>query len=351
MVDFLQLLPSEGAEMTFFDSRLVVSAFIFLASLGGAYGMLNTTFHDLAGDPSYRLHTDLNDAFVKHWKARTGATVRIAPAHSASGKPVRAVIDGLNMTTLVLSLHENALWKNPHLVPLWEPVSPDTHFASPYTSTIVFLVRKGNPKGIKDWNDLLHPGTHIVTSNPKTSENGRWSYLAAWGYGLKQSSGDEAAALDFVKNLFAHVKALDYDSESGKGGAITEFVEHGAGDVLLVWENEAHFLLQEKGADQLQIVTPSISIQAERPVSMAANGGGGVRDVAAAYADYLYTYQAQDIVAKHYYRPRNRMVYTKYADRFPPIDLFTVDEMFGGWHKARKIHFAAGGILEQIVGN
>ena len=334
--------------MTFLDSRLVVSAFIFLVSLGGAYGMLNTTLHDSIADSSQKLHADLNEAFARHWRARTGVNIRIRQAQAASGKPIQAVIDGLNVTTLVLSLQRNAFWENPNLIPPWDPLPSDSHYASPYTSTIVFLVRKGNPKGIKDWNDLLHPGTEVMTSSPKTSENGRWSYLAAWGYGLKRSGGDEAAAFEFVKNLFANVKSLE--SKSGKGGATAAFVEHGVGDILLAWENEAHFLIQEKGADHLEIVVPSISILAEPPISMAANGQRGVRDVAAAYTDYLYTYHAQEIVAKHYYRPRNAIVRAAYTERFPSINLYTVEEVFGGWHKAKKIHFAAGGVVEQITG-
>jgi sulfate transport system substrate-binding protein len=333
--------------MTFFDSRLVVSAFIFLASLGGAYGMLNNTLHGSIADPSQKLHADLNDGFTRHWRARTGANVRIRPAHTVSGKPVRAVIDGLRAATLVLSLQENSFWKNPNLISSWEPLPPDSHYASPYASTIVFLVRKGNPKGIKDWNDLLRPGTEVITSSPKTSENGRWAYLAAWGYGLKQSGGEEAAALEFVKKLFANAQVLD--SESGEADATAAFVRCGVGDILLAWENEAHFLVQEKGPDQFEIIVPSISILAEPAVSMAAGVQGGARDIAAAYTDYLYAYQAQEIVAKHYYRPRNEMIRAKYADRFPSINLFTVDEVFGGWHKAQKIHFGAGGIFEQIA--
>ncbi len=334
--------------MIFFDSRLVISVFIFLVSLGGAYGMLNTTLHDSVANPSETLHADLNEAFARHWRARTGATVRIRQAHTPSGRPVHAAIDGLNVTALVLSLPGKGFWENPNLIPSsWEPLAPDLHYASPYTSTIVFLVRKGNPKGIKDWNDLLHPGTQVIAPSPKTSENGRWSYLAAWGYALKQSGGNEAAALEFVKRLFANVISLD--SKTGKGGAAAAFIEQGAGDILLAWESEAHFLVQEKGADHLEIVVPSISILAEHPISMAADGKGGTRDASAAYTEYLYTYHAQEIAAKHYYRPRNALVRAAYSERFPSINLFTVEEAFGGWHKAQKIHFAAGGVFEQIA--
>ena len=335
--------------MTFINSRLVVSLFIFMVSLGAAYGMLQPLTHDSARDPSQKLHTELNDAFAKYWKERTGTDVSIRQARSKSGKTVDATVDGLDITALDLSYDGNTLGKKARFIPPeWKPLPQNSPYASPYISTIVFLVRKGNPKGLKDWDDLLRPGVEILASNPE-SEDGRWSYLAAWGYALKQSDGDEAVAREFVKNLFANVKLPD--SEPGKGDAMISFIEGDIGDLLLAWENEAHLLVREKGADKLEIVVPSMSIAAERSISVTASGRSGARDVAAAYIDYLYTRQAQDIAARHYYRPRDPLTNAKYGAQFPPLALFTIDEVFGGWRKVEQIHFAKGRFFEQIQSN
>ncbi|SEK60666.1 sulfate ABC transporter substrate-binding protein [Nitrosovibrio tenuis] len=336
--------------MTFINSRLVVSLFIFLVSLGAAYATLHPFSHGSAHDPARRLHMDLNDAFATHWKGRTGVNVSIRLARNKSGEPVHALVDGLNIITLALSYDKTTPDGKPGIIPLrWQPLPRNSSYASPYTSTIVFLVRKGNPKGLSDWDDLVRSGTEVITSNPKYSENGRWSYLAAWGYALKQSGGDEAAALEFVKRLFANIKPSD--SKSGKRDATAAFVEQGLGDVLLVWENEAHLLTHEKGEEKFEIIVPPVSIVAERPISVIANGGSSASDVAVAYIDYLYTHPAQDIAAKHYYRPRDTAVSATYADRFPATELFTIDDVFGGWHNAEKVHFARGGVLEQIQSN
>ncbi len=343
--------------MTFINSRLVVSLFIFLVSLGAAYGTLQPLTHNSASDSSQKLHAELNGAFARHWKARTGADVIVRQARSKSGKPVDAAVDGLNITALALFDDKNmANGKAAHFIPPeWKPLSQNSPHASPYVSTIVFLVRKGNPKGLKDWDDLLRPGVEVLTSNPESTEDGRWSYLAAWGYALMQSGRDEMAAREFVRNLFANVKLSD--SEPGKanaktrGGASATFVERGVGDVLLAWENDAHLLVKEKGRDKFEIVVPSISIAAERSVSVAAGGGSGTRDAAAEYIDYLYTHQAQEIAARHYYRPRDPFISAKYAAQFPSTELFTIDEVFGGWRKAEQMHFARGGLFDQIRGN
>lgn len=332
--------------MTFINSRLVVSLFIFLVSLGAAYGTLQPLTHDSVSDPSQKLHADLNQAFARQRKARTGAGVSIRQAQSKSGKPVHAAIDGLNITALALSYDRNTAGEKIRFIPPeWKLLPQSSPYASPYISTIVFLVRKGNPKGLRDWDDLLRPGVEVIASNPESTEDGRWSYLAAWGYALKRPGSDEADALEFVKNLFANIRPLN--SESGKKGAIIDFVERGAGDVLLAWENEAHLLAREKGADKFEIIVPSVSIAAERPISVVASGSGA-RDVAVAYIDYLHTPPAQDIAARHYYRPRNALASAKYGAQFPSAELFTIDDVFGGWQKAQKTHFAKGGLFEQI---
>ncbi len=291
----------------------------------------------------------MNDSFARHWKARTGADVIVRQARSRSGKAVDASVDGLNIVALALLYDRNMLDGKTRFIPLeWKPVAQNSAYASPYVSTIVFLVRKGNPKGLKDWDDLLRPGVEVLVSNPEFVEDGRWSYLPTWGYALKQSDNDEAAAREFVRNLFANVKLPG--SDSGKRGATAAFVEHGVGDLLLAWENEAHLLVKEKGTDKYEIVVPSVSIAAERSISVTASGSGA-RDVAAAYIDYLYTHQAQDTAARHYYRPRDPLAKAKYEAQFPPTTLFTIDEVFGGWRKAEQVHFAKGGIFEQIRSN
>ncbi|KIO49230.1 sulfate transporter subunit [Nitrosospira sp. NpAV] len=333
-------------------SHIAVIVLISLVSLGAAYAALQTFSPGSVRDPARELYADLNDAFATHWKARTGVDINVRSAQSKSGKPVRAVLDGLNITTLTLSYDVDKLReKNRFIAPAWNQTSSQnlhdvSSHASPYTSTIVFVVRKGNPKKLRDWDDLSRPGIEVVTPNPKISDSGRWNYLAAWGYALRQPGGDEAAALEFVRKLFANIRSP----------ATTDFVERGIGDVLLVWENEAHLLIHQasvEGADKFEIVTPSMSIVAEPTVSVvnASADKNGTREVTTAYINYLYTPQAQDIAGKHYYRPRDAQAGAKYANRFPPLELFTVDEVFGSWQQARKIHFAKNGILEHIQRN
>lgn len=266
-------------------------------------------------------------------------------AQSKSGKPIRAVLDGLSVTALALSYDVNKLHeKNRFIAAAWnQTLSRNAHHASPYTSTIVYLVRKGNPKGLTDWDDLLRPGVEVVTPNPKTSESGRWNYLAAWGYALSQTDRNEAVAFEFVRRLFANVRSL----------VISDFVDRGIGDVLLVWENEAHLLVRQTsvgGADNFEVVTPSVSIVAEPTISVvdAVTGRNSAREAATAYIDYLYTPQAQEIASKNFYRLRDAQVAARYANQFPTLELFTVDDVFGGWQQAEKIHFAKGGIFEQI---
>lgn len=337
--------------MSFIKSRIAVILSISLVSLGAAYATLHTFSYSAAQNPARELYADLNDAFASHWKARAGVDVSVRQAQTKSGKPIRAALDGLNVTTLALSYDVDKLReKNRFIAPAWNKHSSQNTLhtlphVSPYTSTVVFLVRKGNPKHLRDWNDLPRPGIEVVTPNPKISADGRWNYLAAWGYALKQSGDSEAAALEFVKKLFANVES----------SVTADFIERSVGDVLLAWENEAHLLVRQTsvgGADKFEIITPSVSIVAEPTVSVVdAVDKNGTREVATAYIDYLYTPWAQEIAGKHYYRPRDAQVSAKYANQFRSLELFTIDEVFGGWRQAQKIHFAKGGIFEQIQSN
>ena len=305
------------------------------------------TLLNVSYDPTRELYQDFNSAFAKHWKAKTGDNVTIKQSHGGSGKQARSVIDGLeaDVVTLALAYDVDALHQNGKLIPAdWQKRLP--HNASPYTSTIVFLVRKGNPKGLKDWSDLVKPGVEVITPNPKTSGGARWNYLAAWAYALKQPGGSDAAAKEFVRKLFANVKVLD----SGARGSTTTFVERGIGDVLIAWENEAYLAVKELGPDKFEIVTPSLSILAEPPVSVVDKvvDKRGTRAVATAYLEYLYSPEGQEIAAQNYYRPIDPKVAAKYAKTFAPVKLFTIDDEFGGWTKAQKTHFADGGVFDQI---
>lgn len=305
------------------------------------------TLLNVSYDPTRELYQDFNSAFAKHWKAKTGDNVTIKQSHGGSGKQARSVIDGLeaDVVTLALAYDVDALHQNGKLIPAdWQKRLQ--HNASPYTSTIVFLVRKGNPKGLKDWSDLVKPGVEVITPNPKTSGGARWNYLAAWAYALKQPGGSDATAKDFVKKLFANVKVLD----SGARGSTTTFVERGIGDVLIAWENEAYLAVKELGPDKFEIVTPSLSILAEPPVSVVDKvvDKRGTRAVATAYLEYLYSPEGQEIAAQNYYRPIDPKVAAKYAKTFAPVKLFTIDDEFGGWTKAQKTHFADGGVFDQI---
>ncbi|MBS0308654.1 MAG: sulfate ABC transporter substrate-binding protein [Proteobacteria bacterium] len=297
-------------------------------------------------DPTRELYQEFNAAFAQHWKAKTGDDLKVKQSHGGSGKQARSVIDGLeaDVVTLALASDIDAIAEKGYLAKDWQRRLP--HNSAPYTSTIVFLVRKGNPKGIKDWSDLVKPGVSVITPNPKTSGGARWNYLAAWGYALKQPGGSEASAKEFVGKLFKNVPVLD----SGARGATTTFVERGIGDVLLAWENEAILAIKELGPDKVEIVAPSLSILAEPPVAVVDKVADkrGSRKVAEAYLQYLYTDEGQEIAAKHYYRPITDKVAKKYAAQFPKVKLFTIDELFGGWGKAQPAHFGDGGSFDQI---
>jgi sulfate transport system substrate-binding protein len=308
----------------------------------------DTTLLNVSYDPTRELYQDFNAAFAKYWKTKSGETVTVKASHGGSGKQARAVIDGLeaDVVTLALAYDIDAIAEKAKLLPdTWQKRLP--HNASPYTSTIVFLVRKGNPKGIKDWGDLIKPGIQVITPNPKTSGGARWNYLAAWGYALKQPGGDDAKAKDFVKKLYANVPVLD----SGARGSTTTFVERGIGDVLLAWENEAYLAVKELGPDKVEIVTPPLSILAEPPVSVVDKvvDKRGTRKVAEAYLEYLYSPEGQEIAARNFYRPIDKKIAAAHAKDFANIKLFTIDDVFGGWQKAQKTHFEDGGVFDQLT--
>ncbi len=298
-------------------------------------------------DPTRELYQDLNASFIQYYRQKTGTEVTIDQSHGGSGKQARSVIDGLpgDVVTLALAYDIDAIAQKAKLLPLdWQKRLPNN--SCPYTSTIVFLVRKGNPKGIKDWDDLVKPGISVITPNPKTSGGARWNYLAAWGYALKRNGGGQAEARQFVTEIFKHVPVLD----SGARGATTTFVQREIGDVLIAWENEALLSLNERGKEKFEIINPSVSILAEPPVAWVDKvvKKRGTETVAQEYLKYLYTSPGQEIAAKHYYRPRLDEVAKKYQDLFPKLNLFTIDEVFGGWQKAQKEHFNDGGTFDQI---
>jgi len=326
-----------------FKSLLLAGLALSLAA--GAYAktieLLNVSY-----DPTRELYVDYNKAFATYWKAKTGDDVTVKQSHGGSGKQARSVIDGLpaDVVTLALAADVDALYDNGRLVPKdWQKRLANN--SAPYTSTIVFLVRKGNPKGIKDWDDLVKPGVGVVTPNPKTSGGARWNYLAAWEFAKRKYGGDDAAK-DFIAKLFKNVPVLD----SGARGATTTFVQRGIGDIAISWENEAYLALKEFGADKFEIVVPSISILAEPTVSVVDKvvKRKGTEAVAKAYLDYLYSDEGQEVAARNFYRPRNPAIAAKYAGNFATLQLFTIDEAFGGWTKAQKTHFADGGTFDQI---
>ena len=303
------------------------------------------TLLNVSYDPTRELYKDVNAAFAKDWAAKTGDVVTINQSHGGSGKQARSVIDGLeaDVVTLALAYDIDEIANKAKLLPAtWQKRLPNN--STPYYSTIVFLVRKGNPKNIHDWNDLVKPGIAVITPNPKSSGGARWSYLAAWGYATKTYGA--AKAKDFVTKLYHNVPVLD----SGARGSTTTFVQRGQGDVLPVWENEAYLATHEAGGDAFEIVTPSVSVLAEPPVAVVDKNVDkhGTRKVAEAYLSYLYTPAAQEIIAKDYYRPRDPAVAAKYADAFKPVKMFTIDRNFGGWTKAQAAHFSDGGIFDQI---
>ncbi|OGS92800.1 MAG: ABC transporter permease [Gallionellales bacterium GWA2_59_43] len=333
-------------QKTFIVSSLLAALLAATTQLAQAaeIKLLNVSY-----DPTRELYQDYNTAFAKYWKGKTGNDVTVRQSHGGSGKQARAIIDGLeaDVATLALSGDIDALAAKAWLIPEnWQ--SRLKHNSSPYTSTIVLLVRKGNPKGIKDWGDLVKPGVQVITPNPKTSGGARWNYLAAYGYALKQNKNDQAKAKEFVGKLFANVPVLD----SGARGSTTTFVERGIGDVLLAWENEAFLAVKELGPDKFDIVIPSLSILAEPPVTVVDKNVDkhGTRKVAEAYLEYLYSPEAQEIAARNYYRPIDAKVAAKYAKQFPKVELITIDKVFGGWTKVQKEHFSDGGVFDQIYG-
>jgi sulfate transport system substrate-binding protein len=298
-------------------------------------------------DPTRELYQEFNEAFVKHWKEESGQDVTIKQSHGGSGKQGRAVIDGLeaDVVTLALAYDIDAIHEASNLLAAdWQKRLPEN--STPYTSTIVFLVKKDNPKGIKDWDDLIKKDVSVITPNPKTSGGARWNYLAAWAYAEKKYDNDEAKVKDFMKKLYQNVEVLD----SGARGATTTFVERGIGDVLIAWENEAYLTLEEFGDDKYEIVNPSISILAEPPVAVVDEvvKKKGTKEVAEAYLEYLYTDAGQEIAAKNFYRPRDEKILAKYEDQFANIDMVTVDDKFGGWKKAQETHFNDGGTFDEI---
>ncbi|MBD8067647.1 sulfate ABC transporter substrate-binding protein [Bacillus sp. PS06] len=297
-------------------------------------------------DPTREFYDEYNKSFAKHWLEQYGQEVIINQSHGGSGKQARSVIDGLeaDVVTLALAYDIDSISEAGILATDWQERLTDN--SSPYTSTIVFLVRKGNPKGIKDWDDLIKEDVSVITPNPKTSGGARWNYLAAWGYALEENNGDEEKAKEFVKRIFKNVPVLD----SGARGSTTTFVERGIGDVLLAWENEAFLAINELGKDKFEIVVPSKSILAEPPVTVVDQFAEkhGTAEVAKAYLDFLYSEEGQELAAKHYYRPRLPEIVEKYKESFPEINLFTIDEVFGGWTNAQQTHFSDGGIFDEI---
>jgi sulfate transport system substrate-binding protein len=316
-----------------------------LALAIGSAVAAQTQLLNVSYDPTRELYVELNQAFAKFWKAKTGHDVRFRQSHGGSGSQARAVIDGLDadVVTLALAYDIDAIAQSGLIDKGWQKRLPQN--SSPFTSTIVFLVRKGNPKGIKDWSDLIRSGVRVITPNPKTSGGARWNYLAAWENAKRRAGGSDAKAREFVTALFKNVPVLD----SGARGATTTFVQRGIGDVLLAWENEAYLAMAEQ-TDKVDIVVPSISILAEPPVAVVDKvvARKGTKGAAEAYLQFLYSPQGQELAAKHYYRPRDEKVAAKYVGRFAKLQLFTIDEAFGGWQAAQKTHFSDGGTFDQI---
>jgi sulfate/thiosulfate transport system substrate-binding protein len=332
--------------------RLAVTATIALAALAAGAGNAAAqgkavTLLNVSYDPTRELYEDYNKAFATYWKGKTGQDVTVRQSHGGSGKQARSVIDGLgaDVVTLALAYDIDQIAEKGGLLPTnWQTRLPNN--SSPYTSTIVLLVRKGNPKGIKDWGDLAKPGVSVITPNPKTSGGARWNFLAAWAWALRQPGGNEATAKDFVTRLYKNVPVLD----AGARGSTTTFVERGIGDVLIAWENEALLAIKELGPGKFEVVAPTVSILAEPPVAVVDKVANkhGTKAVAQAYLEYLYTEAGQEIAARNFYRPRLAAVAAKYQSQFPKVALVTVDEVFGGWKKAHAAHFADGGTFDQI---
>ncbi len=326
---------------------IALVASVFSVATPIAASAKDVTLLNVSYDPTRELYQDFNAAFSKYWQAKTGNKVTVKASHGGSGKQARAIIDGLDadVATLALAYDVDQLYDKGKLIPKdWQKRLP--HNSSPYTSTIVLLVRKGNPKNIKDWDDLVKPGVSVITPNPKTSGGARWNYLAAWAFAQKKYGGDEAKTKEFVGKLLKNVPVLD----TGARGSTTTFVERGIGDVLIAWENEAFLAQKELGVGKFEIVVPSLSILAEPPVTVVDKFAKkhGTEQVAKAYLDYLYTEEGQEIAAKNYYRPTLESVAKKYESQFPKVNLVKIDEEFGGWQKAQKTHFSDGGTFDQI---
>jgi sulfate/thiosulfate-binding protein len=343
------------------DASLTATAFATLVCSLGLLGCAKpaavpagataraVTLLNVSYDPTRELYEAVNKAFAADWLATTGEQVTINQSHGGSGKQARAIIDGLqaDVATLALAYDLIELNRKAQLIPAdWAARLPNN--SAPYTSTIVFLVRKGNPKNLRDWDDLIRPGVQVITPNPKSSGGARWNYLAAWAWALKQPGGNDATAKDFVRRLFKNVPVLD----SGARGATVTFVDRGIGDVLLAWENEALLAKQQLGPDKLDIVLPSLSILAEPPVTVVDKvvDRRGTRKLAEAYLGFLYSKQGQEIIAHNFYRPRDAEIAARYASQFPPLKLVTIDDTFGGWDKAQAAHFDDGGSFDQIYG-
>jgi sulfate/thiosulfate-binding protein len=324
----------------------ILSALVVVA-LVAPVNAAQVTLLNVSYDPTRELYTDFNAAFAKYWKAKTGDDVRVNQSHGGSGRQARSVIDGLpaDVVTLALAVDVDAVATQGKQLPInWQSRLPNN--SAPYTSTIVFLVRKGNPKKIRDWGDLARPGIGVITPNPKTSGGARWNYLAAWAWALKQPGGNDEKAKEFLTKMFKNVPVLD----TGARGSTTTFVQRGIGDVLLAWENEALLAIKELGPDKVEIVVPSISILAEPSVAVVDKNvlRKGTREVATEYLKYLYSKEGQEIVAKNYYRPRDEQVAAKYAAQYPKLQLVTIAE-FGGWARAQKLHFGDKGLFDQIT--
>ena len=327
-------------------SKLKIGVLAALVSVT-SFGVAAKDFLNVSYDPTRELYEDVNKQFGAYWKQRTGQVINFKQSHGGSGKQARSVIDGLgaDVVTLALAADIDVIAEKAKLLPTnWQKKLPNN--STPYTSTIVFLVRKGNPQGIKDWGDLVKPGVGIITPNPKTSGGARWNYLAAWAWAKHQPAGNDAKAQEFVRKIYKNTKVLD----SGARGATTTFAERGIGDVLLAWENEAHLAIREQPG-KFEIVTPSLSILAEPPVAIVEKNAekDGNLNLAKAYLNYLYSPAGQEIAAKNFYRPRNASVLKKYATTFKPLKLVTIDKEFGGWTKVQKQHFENGGVFDQIV--
>jgi sulfate/thiosulfate-binding protein len=330
-------------------SRCLLAAVVAAVALVASCAVTSKdSILNVSYDPTRELYEDFNVAFAKEWKAKTGNKLTVQQSHGGSGKQARSVTDGLeaDVVTLALAYDVDALAVSGLLAADWQKRLPDN--SCPYTSTIVFLVRKGNPKRIQDWDDLARPGVAVITPNPKTSGGARWNYLAAWGFALRKYSNDETQTKEFVARLYRNVPVLD----TGARGSTVTFVERGIGDVLIAWENEALLAMRAFGKDKFELVAPPRSILAEPPVAVVDKFAAkhGTKDLASAYLAYLYKAEGQEIAAKHFYRPRDADVAARYAYQFPNIELFTVDEVFGGWDKAHRVHFRDGGVFDQIFG-